>query len=236
MQTRQMLAIVLVLVSQAMYSFAQGNVPSVPYAEFGFGYEFNSVSLNGAQTLVNNLTNSLTPPLPQITLDGRLATHGGNLSVEGNVNHWLGGTFDFGGTFTTFHFDLSQVASALHLVPLGTTVTATLRPHILTFVGGPQVHFRRDEKIQPFARVLLGGAYAHLSPDSLTAEAATIAAPQFTTNSHSFAALGGVGIDYWWAKYAAVRVTTDYARTYLFGQHQGNVRFTVGMNFRVGDL
>jgi hypothetical protein len=59
-------------------------------------------------------------------------------------------------------------------------------------------------------------------------------APTFKTEDNSFALIGGGGVDYVWKPYLAFRVASDYMRTYLFNEHQGNLRMTAGLSFRLG--
>ena len=46
----------------------------------------------------------------------------------------------------------------------------------------------------------------------------------------------GLWIDYVWKTYAAFRAGGDYVRTYLFDQHQSNLRVTIGVDFRFGSI
>ncbi len=209
-------------------------VPNTPRWEISAGYEYFRADSNGAQNLANSLTNLFSPPLPAINVGSGLSMNGGNFAVEENVNNWFGGTIDFGGSYGNRHIDLSQVAAALGFVPPGTPVTAIFRPTIYTFTGGPQFHYRKNEHIQPFARILLGGAFANLGPDALADQALKIAAPNFKVSRDSFALIAGGGVDYVWKSNIAFRGACDYVRTYLYDEHQSNLRLIVGVDFRFG--
>jgi hypothetical protein len=182
---------------------------------------------------VQNLMNSLTLPLglPRVDVGRMLNTYGGTVIVEEHVNDWLGGVFDFGGTYGNRHVNLSNVALALGAPP-GTSVQMIFRPSTFTYSGGPQIHSRKHEHVQPFARVLVGGAHADLGPDSPTAAFLQAVVPTFRTSSDSFALIGGAGVDYVWKPLIAFRVSGDYVRTWLFNDHQNTIRVMVGMNFR----
>lgn len=205
---------------------------NTPAVEFSLGYQYTRIPTGEAQ----NLADSLTVPngLPRINVGRSLNMSGGNAEVEENVRSWWGGVVDFSGSYYTKRIDLSQVAAAIGAVPPGTSVRATFRPTLYTVAGGPQFHYRVHEHFQPFARVLLGFAHSNLGPDSPTNAALTFLAPNFKTTRNSFAGIAGVGTDYVWKRYLAFRVSTDFVRTYLFDEHQSNLRITAGVDFRFG--
>lgn len=226
----RLFAVVLLLILLPLAALAQ----NAPAFEISAGYQYLRADTNGAQKLADSLTNSFTPPLPRINVGSGLAMNGGNFEVEANAKSWWGGMFDFGGSYGNRHVDLSQVAASLDLVPPGTPVIAIFRPHVLTFTGGPQFHYRKHERVQPFARILLGGAHADLGPDAVTQQVLNIVVPTFRTSRNSFAGIAGGGVDYVWKPYVGFRFAGDYVRTYLFDGHQSNLRVTAGVNFRFG--
>lgn len=77
-------------------------------------------------------------------------SNGGNFSVAGNVNNWLGVAGDFG---------------IYHASPLGVSLNTT------TFLLGPRVSYRSSDRVTPFAQVLLGGG--HLSAGAFGQSAST---------------------------------------------------------------
>jgi hypothetical protein len=77
-------------------------------------------------------------------------SNGGNISVAGNVNNWLGVVGDFG---------------IYHATPLGVSLNTT------TFLFGPRVSYRSSDRVTPFAQVLVGGG--HLSAGAFGASAST---------------------------------------------------------------
>lgn len=225
---RSLFVLLLVLSGLPSVTAAQ----NTPAWELSTGYQYTRVSIGAAQ----NLADSFTVPngLPSINVGRSLNINGGNVSLEENIKSWWGGVFDFSGSYASKHIDLSQVAAAIGLVPPGTPVQATFRPTLYTFTGGPQFHYRKHEHFQPFARILLGGAHSDLGPDSPTSAALTQLAPTFKTTRNSFAGIAGVGADYVWKQYLAFRVSADFVRTYLFDEHQSNLRITAGVDFRFG--
>ena|SRR5579863_4945230 len=227
---RFLLVVVILFTLLPIVAVAQ----ETPAWELNVGYQYFRADTNAVQKLADSLTNSFTPPLPRINAGSSLSMNGGDFAVEENKNSWWGGTFDFGADYGNRHIDLSQVAASLGLVPPGTSVTAHFTPTIYTFTGGPQFHYRKSERFQPFARILFGGAHADLGPDAVTNEALKLAVPTFKTHRNSFAGIVGGGVDYVWKDYLAFRVSGDFVRTYLFDEHQSNLRVTAGVDFRFG--
>ena len=224
---RFFLALAVVFTLSPIIALAQGT--ETPAWEMSVGYQYLRADTNVVQKLADSVTNSFTPPLPRINAGSSLSMNGGDFGIEENVNDWLGGTFDFGGAYGNRHIDLSEAVG----LPSGSAV-AIFRPTIYTFTGGPQFHYRKGQNFQPFARILLGGAHASLSPDDATQAVLTALVPTFRTDRNSFAGIVGGGVDYVWKDSIAFRVTGDYVRTYLFDEHQSNLRVTVGVDFRFG--
>jgi len=64
------------------------------------------------------------------------------------------------------------------------------------FMGGPAFHYAGDRRVEPFARILAGGAYTSRSVSStVTLPPASTATTSFETNSTSFAMGVGGGLD-----------------------------------------
>ncbi len=222
------LAIAVCVVSLASYADAQ----NTPQWELFGGYQYTHADIGAVQ----DLANSLTAPagLPSVNVGRNLGMKGWNVSLQENSASWWGGIIDFSGNYGTKNVDLSQVAQALGLVPIGTSVIAKFKPTIYTFAGGPQFTYRKTGKLQPFVRIMFGAAHSDLAPDVLTTTALSISAPAFKTTDSSFAFIGGGGADYCFKSYAAFRVTGDYIRTSLFSETQNNFRISAGVNFRIG--
>ncbi|MDD5543379.1 MAG: hypothetical protein PHX83_09405 [Acidobacteriia bacterium] len=130
-------------------------------------------------------------------VEGGTNLNGWNASLAGNLNNWLGVVADFGGYYGDFN------------------------DH--TFMFGPQISYRGDERFTPFFHALFGGA--HDSGGLLEAKGST-----------AFAMAIGGGIDYNASKNFAVRIIqVDYLMTRFNipgGSHpntQNNARVSVGI-------
>jgi hypothetical protein len=89
--------------------------------------------------------------------------------------------------------------------------------NLVTYLFGPRVSYRKDERITPFAQVLLGGAY-----DTVVAKSALAIAP-------------GGGFDLKVTPRVALRLgEVDYLMTRFGQQTQNNLRVSAGIVFRFG--
>jgi opacity protein-like surface antigen len=115
---------------------------------------------------------------------------GWNASITGNLNRWFGLTADLSG-----HYDNGA--------------------HDHNFLFGPTVSYRQ-EKITPFAHLLLGGSHAS----------------GFGASDNAFAwALGG-GADWNATPRVAVRlIQADFLQTHFASDTQNNGRFSFGVVF-----
>lgn len=139
--------------------------------------------------------------------------HGFDVSLQENSARWWGGIIDVSGSF--------QNASTS---AQNQNVSSNTKPSFYTFAAGPQFTYRKSSRLQPFGRLMFGGAHTNLQPSTSTA----------ATTSTAFALIGGGGVDYVLKDYIAFRVTGDYVRSYLFSDTQNNIRVSVGVNFRIG--
>ena len=205
---------------------------ATPEWELATSYQFTRVDIGAVQ----NLADSLTKPagLPAINAGHDLNTNGYNVSIQENKTRSWGGIVETGGAYGTEHIDLSKVAQSLGLVPSGTSVIAKFTPALYTVSAGPQFTYRNGRKVQPFLRVEGGFAHASIMPDILTKTELKDYAPTFKTSDRSFVLIGGLGADYRVSPRLAIRAAGDYERTWLFHEHQSNLRLIVGIVFRVG--
>jgi hypothetical protein len=134
-----------------------------PWWEGYGGFQFTRTDTARVQDLADSLT--VPNDLPRINVGRTLNMEGFNVSLQENSASWWGGVLDLSGSFKTKNIDLSQVAQSLGLVPAGTRVVATFHPAFYTFAFGPQFTYRKMSKIQPFARIMFGGAHSDLEPD-----------------------------------------------------------------------
>lgn len=131
---------------------------------------------------------------------------------------------DVSGTYGTNNIDLGSVAG------ISTKTRTKLR--FYTFTGGPQFTLRRSSKVQPFVRVLIGGAWESFSANVLLNNV-----PQFAEvkeKDSGFAYGGGGGADFFFSRKIGLRVAVDILRTPFSDDTQNNVRGTAGIVFRFG--
>ena len=121
---------------------------------------------------------------------------GWNGSVSGNLNDWFGIVGDFSG----------------HYYPL-------VNGHIYTFTFGPQFSYRKNARVTPFVRALLGGARVGGGGVSDT----------------SFAANVGGGVDIKVSDSFAIRaIQADALITRFGGSTSTDARLSVGIVLRFG--
>lgn len=171
--------------------------------------------------------------------DRRKGLHGINGSVTGYFTSYLGLTGDFSFNRAEDDEDFTGFSNSLD-----TRVTY--------FMGGPQLKVRNDSSLQPFGRVLVGGANTRfeVSSRSTGASATTF---NFDVDSTDFAMGVGGGLDVRLGDRISLRVIQiDYTPVFLRdrtvtvlgqtgagaiqnflleGQRQDNVRFSFGIVF-----
>ena len=76
---------------------------------------------------------------PGQSVSGENFAGGWHASLAGNVNNWFGIAGDFSGHYK----DIAGVKVKTH-----------------TYMAGPRISYRNNEKVTPFAHVLFGGAHA----------------------------------------------------------------------------
>lgn len=124
--------------------------------------------------------------------------NGASMSFALNPKPWLGLVADIGG----YHEATPQGFPSGNLV---------------SYLFGPRISYRKDERITPFAQILLGGVY-----DTVVAESA-------------MAIAAGGGFDLKVAPHVAIRLgEADYLMTRFGRQTQNNVRISTGIVFRFG--
>jgi outer membrane immunogenic protein len=146
--------------------------------------------------------NPATPGFNNFSLNG------GSASAAYNFRDWLSGVADFGG----YH--------------VGSSHGVNVDDHLLTYMFGPRVTYRRYRRISPFGQMLFGAARAGSGVFS-------------TTNAHTaFATAFGVGVDYNVRDRFSIRpLQFDYVLTHLpevangNTQTQNNLRVSAGIVF-----
>jgi len=152
--------------------------------------------------------------------------NGWDFSAQENINSWFGGIVDFSGGYGRRNVTLSQPGKA--------RLSANFSPALFTIGGGPQFSYRRNVRIQPFARVIFAAAYSNLNPNANTTNILNTNHPSPATTDTDFAMIFGGGFDYPFKSYAALRVAADYIHTFIYTDSQSNFRVTAGITFRIG--
>ena len=222
-------ACLLLVVLSLLSVLAVAQNTNTPWWELYGGYQYTRADTGQVQDALNLITDG--NGLPRVDFGRHQNMNGWNVSLQENSASWWGGVLDFSGTYATKDVDLTQIAIQAGLIPPGSTATARLKPSAYTFAGGPQFTYRR-KKIQPFVRIMFGGARARARADLLVNKAVVFISPE--ESDTAFALIGGGGADYIWKDHLSFRAAADYVRTYLFSETQSNIRISVGVNFRIG--
>ena len=144
---------------------------------------------------------------------------------------WLGFKVDlqgYGSTTSTLSIPVGN-----SLVPLGGPVT--LRGNLVTYLFGPV--FKRRGKFEPFAEVLLGGAYTTLYAN-LYSTTGVLGSPP---NGNTFALTAGVGLDIHISRAISIRpievgyLLTQFSNPFSSGAiNQNSFRYAAGITFNFG--
>ncbi len=161
--------------------------------------------------------------LPSFPLGSHVSMSGWNASLQENTNSWAGGVLDFSGNYGT-------ESSVLLQVP-GTTDSLRDRIRFYTFMGGPQFTLRKSGRLQPFARVLFGGATVKVESTEMVDGA--LVSEALSGSETGFALGGGGGVDFHCAHHIALRVAGDYIRPYVGGESTDQLRVSAGLPFRI---
>lgn len=168
----------------------------------------------------------------------RTTLHGINASITGFASDAFGITGDFS-------FNRKERRSDV------TGGEDILRTDVYYFVAGPAVSFRNASRVEPFLRILGGGAHTRFEALSRRDVVNGTTESSFDTGSTSFAMLVGGGLDVRVAENFKLRVIqVDYSPVFLRdrtvdilgstgviqpqtleGQRQDNLRFSFGVVF-----
>lgn len=122
--------------------------------------------------------------------------NGGSGSVSFNPNSWLGIVADVG----VYHASIEGTGF-----------------NVVSYTFGPKLAYRKNEKVTPFAQVLLGGAHISASGES----------------ENGFAMALGGGFDWNATTHVGVRVVqAEYVMTRFSSDTQNNARISAGVVFR----
>ena len=212
----------------SVVSFAQ----NTPEWEVHGGYQFARFDIGAAQDAADSVT--FPNNLPRVNIGRNLDMSGGVLCsrmlIVGGAESWISVR-----STLPEHIDLSQQAVGLGFVFSRNQRNRDIfRPATVILGGGPQFTYRKRDKFQPFVRIMAGIAHADLKPDALTKADLMAFAPTFKTDDNSFGLIDGGGVDVCVETLPCVPSRSRLVRTYLFSEHQGNLRMTVGLSFRLG--
>jgi hypothetical protein len=149
----------------------------------------------------------------------RATLNGWNTSITGYVTYRMGITADFAGYYGTANPVVTVNANSLATTTVG---PISVRQH--SFMAGPQFRIIHKKKFQTSFKAVFGGARGH-------GAASTYNAPDET----SFAALFGSNFDVNVSRAVALRFSPGlYVTQFGSGQTQKNLRFSMGLVFRLG--
>ena len=137
-----------------------------------------------ANLQAEGLQNNNTPPAGAFDTDffrDRTTLHGGNFSITGAYKG-VGLTGDVS-------FNRNRQESDI------TGGRATDDLDITYFMGGPAFHYAGDRRVEPFARILAGGAYTRRDVSATVTSGSSTSTSSFETHSTSFAMGIGGGLD-----------------------------------------
>ncbi|MEK6302834.1 MAG: outer membrane beta-barrel protein [Acidobacteriota bacterium] len=170
----------------------------------------------------------------------RVNFNGWNASVAGNLNSWFGLVADFSG-----HYDSASTRSEFTfpgfpgIPPFpGSSTIVKSEASFHTFLAGPRFSYRKNERITPFAHVLLGASRRHIDSE---VDFGVLGRTFFSLNNTAFTAALGGGLDVAISKNIALRVVqADYMLTRntlarSFGDTRSNGRVSIGLVFRFGN-
>jgi opacity protein-like surface antigen len=149
---------------------------------------------------------------------------GWNASINYNLNKILGVKADFSGHYTDGAVFLSPVTDA----------SAKIDTSDFTFLFGPQFSYRKNEKVVPFAHIMIGGVRRKISSPPID-----VGFPDFpiiidpSSTNTAFAAAFGGGLDIKLTNGLAFRlVQADYLLSRFGGFTQNNLRIGTGLVVR----
>jgi len=151
--------------------------------------------------------------------------NGWNASFGVNANRWLGVVGDFSGYYGSP--SISIATPVICTIPPCPRPSVSFDTKVHTFLLGPQVSFRMNHRITPFAHALFGVGHTSVHIDSTFSTVGTL-------SNNAFAMALGGGADINVTSRFAWRVQPDYLQTDFLHQTQKNFRISTGPVFRFG--
>jgi len=223
---RSYVALVTMLLLAGGASLAQ----DFDHWSFYGAYQYSRVDSHAAQDALNR-EHALNPSFPALTFGQHLNFNGWDGGLQEDVVNWFGVVIDVSGSYG---HNRIQVGTCTVTVS-GTTAAypacvARTNMSFYTFMGGPQFTLRRSDRVQPFARGLIGGAWFNSSANLLSENVPLLAEP--TRSDQGFSVGGGLGADFFVSRHVGIRVAGDYIHSAFFNDGQNNYRGTAGLVYR----
>lgn len=184
----------------------------------------------------------VSPDLKVAGLD-KINSYGWDTSVSEYINNWFGATADFSGMYARPTLKIAANAFGSGVPSSSVDLTDLFNTRAYTFMFGPSFAYRRNAKVQPFARMLIGGVRA--SADLTSKGKALLSSAGITTQvtgasktRWGFAAGGGADIRI--NNLVSVRGQADWIRSTFpdfiattGDDRQNNIRVSAGIVFRL---
>lgn len=200
----------------ALFAVAALPVLAQDYPKFELGGDYSYVRANTTYK-----DQAVSPP---VSSSQSANLQGGKGEIAYNFNRVVGMVADFGG------YDVTGL-------PKGTGAAATL----FTYMFGPRLTYRGNDRFQPFGEFLVGGS--HISASATSSGLPGTIPVYFGTSSNSFALALGGGFDVKVAQHVAIRLfegdwfmtrfnSTINSAGKLTAGTQNNFRLAAGVQFR----
>ena len=186
------------------------------------GYQYTQLDTHAVQDALN-LEHAIDPAFPLLDFGNHQNLNGWNFGLQEDAfAKWFGVVVDVGGGYGTNNLDLGTVGAI--------NTKARTRLRMYTFTIGPQFTLRVSPRLQPFARVLIGGGWGRFSANVLENNVAQ--GPDVKLSDEGFAYGGGGGADFFFSRKVGLRLAADYIRTSFFNDTQNNIRGAAGLVVR----
>jgi opacity protein-like surface antigen len=204
-----------------------------PQWEVSGGYQYTRVDVASVPAQANLFTESAG--IPNLNIPSSVNASGFNFGVQENLNSWFGGIFQFSGSYPTLNLNITPqlLASGVQTSVPNATYIAQSKGQLYTFMFGPQFTLRKNPYIQPFVRVMLGGARDSLKLN-VAENGAKLLASDLQTDDTGLALGGGAGVDIRITNRVYFRAAGDVVRTTLFNDTEKNVCISAGITYRIG--
>jgi hypothetical protein len=189
--------------------------------KFYGGYQYISLDSHAVQDALD-LQHLIDPTFPQVNFGHRQSLNGWNSGIEEDITQWFGVVVDVGGSYGTRKILISSSG--------GVDQSTRTKMSLYTITGGPQFTLHRGSNFQPFARVLLGGAFFRTKTD-VVANNVPLTTP-LSADDEGFVYGAGGGTDVFFSRRLGLRVAADFLRTSFFSDTQDQVRASAGLVFR----